>query len=70
MAVADQGRAEVYGEPPLGGPTQTLPALYQLQQSANAYTTYFHDITKGGSECKVGWDFCTGVGTPKTSKGE
>jgi kumamolisin len=36
------------------------------------YKTLFHDVTSGsnGYPAKKGWDFCTGVGTPKTPKGE
>lgn len=47
---------KVYGE--YGNPTQ--------------YKKLFHDITSGnnGHPAKKGWDYCTGVGTPKSPKGE
>lgn len=47
-----------------------LSAIYAEYANATKYKAFFRDITAGGSECKVGWDFCTGVGVPKTSKGE
>ncbi len=47
-----------------------LGALYKEYANAAQYKAWFRDIKTGGSECKVGWDFCTGVGVPKTSKGE
>jgi hypothetical protein len=63
VAIADQGRALV-GAGSLDGPTQTLPALYQMPAS------YFHDITTGtttGSpnySAGPGYDLATGRGTP------
>ena len=48
-----------------------LTALYTNYKSAN-YSTLFHDITSGtaGSfSTYTGWDFVTGVGTPKTDGG-
>jgi subtilase family serine protease len=47
-----------------------LGAIYKEYANATQYKAWFRDIKTGGSECKVGWDFCTGVGVPKTSKGE
>jgi hypothetical protein len=59
IAIADQGRALV-GLPPLDGPTETLPTLYDL----NNYD--FHDITQGynGYPAGPGYDSVTGRGTP------
>jgi autotransporter-associated beta strand protein len=59
IAVADQGRT-VAGLGTLDGPTETLPALYQLSSQA------FHDITKGnnGFAAGPGYDLVTGLGTP------
>jgi subtilase family serine protease len=60
VAIADQGRA-LNGEGTLDGPTQTLPALYQLPSSD------FHDITSGSNgaySAGPGYDLVTGLGTP------
>jgi len=46
-----------------------LTVIYGEYANATKYKMFFRDITTGGSECKVGWDFCTGVGVPKTAKG-
>ena len=44
-----------------------MPALYELQNTATAYTTYFHDITKGnnGYPAGTGYDLVTGIGSPR-----
>jgi hypothetical protein len=47
-----------------------LTLLYQEYGNATQYKADWTDITSGGSECKVGWDFCTGVGSPLTYKGK
>ncbi|MGH7169118.1 MAG: S53 family peptidase [Gemmataceae bacterium] len=60
VAIADQGRA-VNGEGTLDGPSQTLPALYQMPSSN------FHDITTGSNgaySAGPGYDLVTGLGTP------
>jgi uncharacterized repeat protein (TIGR01451 family) len=63
IAIADQGRA-LNGQASLDGPTQVLPLIYSLP------STYFHDITTGGSmgtppyDCGPGYDLVTGRGTP------
>jgi autotransporter-associated beta strand protein len=59
IAIADQGRA-LAGEAPLDGPTQTLPAIYQLPAAD------FHDITTGnnGDAAGPGYDLATGRGSP------
>jgi kumamolisin len=46
-----------------------LTVIYGEYANATKYKADFRDITTGGSECKIGWDFCTGVGVPKTAKG-
>ncbi len=63
VAIADQGRA-LEGQGSLDGPSQTLPALYQLPGGD------FHDITTGTSSgtpnysAGSGYDPVTGRGTP------
>jgi hypothetical protein len=59
-AIADQGRA-LNGLPSLDGPSQTLPLLYNLPNSA------FHDVTTGsnfGFLAGLGYDRVTGLGSP------
>jgi hypothetical protein len=63
IAVADQGRAAA-GLGTLDGPSQTLPAIYQLPSGD------FHDITTGNSTgspnywAGPGYDLVTGRGSP------
>jgi subtilase family serine protease len=60
VAIADQGRA-INNQSTLDGPTQTLPAIYQVSSSD------FHDITtgsNGGYTAGVGYDLVTGRGSP------
>jgi hypothetical protein len=60
VVIADQGRA-LAGKAALNGPTQTLPALYQLP------ATDFHDVTSGsngGYSAGTGYDLVTGRGSP------
>jgi hypothetical protein len=62
VTLADQGRA-IHGQQSLNGPTQTLPALYQLNDAD------FHDITSINNGTTVenggtGYDLNTGRGTP------
>jgi hypothetical protein len=47
-----------------------LTKVYTEYGNATQYKADWNDITKGGTECKKGWDFCTGVGSPKTYKGK
>jgi len=60
VAIADQGRA-LNGEGTLDGPSQTLPALYQMP-SGN-----FHAIITGSNgaySASGGYNLVTGLGTP------
>ena len=60
VAIADQGRA-LKGLGSLDGPTQTLPALYQMPDID------FNDTTMGGNWnywCTPGYDLVTGLGSP------
>ena len=62
IAIADQARA-AKGENTLDGPTQLLPALYQISQTD---PHAFDDITQGqnGYSAGPGYDLVTGLGTP------
>ena len=62
IAIADQARA-ARGENTLDGPTQLLPAIYQISQ---ADPHAFQDITQGynGYSAGPGYDLVTGLGTP------
>jgi kumamolisin len=45
---------------------------YKDYGSATKYKADWNDITTGsnGYACKKGWEFCTGIGSPKTYKGK
>jgi hypothetical protein len=62
IAIADQFRAAAH-EASLDGPTQLLPALYQIER---ADPHAFQDITQGhnGYSAGPGYDLVTGLGTP------
>ncbi len=49
-----------------------LTKVYNEYNDPSKYKQYFRDITTGsnGNPAKKGWDMCTGVGSPKTSKGQ
>jgi subtilisin-like proprotein convertase family protein len=60
VAITNQGRVAA-GLPPLDGPSQTLPNLY------NAPASDFHDVTtgsNGSTSAGPGYDLVTGLGTP------
>ena len=63
IAIADQGRAAT-GLAPLGGPTQTLPALYGIPAAD------YHDETVGFNfySAGPGYDLVTGRGSPIATK--
>jgi subtilase family serine protease len=46
--------------------------LYKEYGNATQYKNLFLDVTVGnnGKPCTKGWDYCTGIGAPKTPKGE
>ena len=44
--------------------------MYNELGSPIQYHADFNDITQGDSQCKFGWDLCTGVGSPKTYAGK
>jgi subtilase family serine protease len=47
-----------------------LTAIYKEYTIKKEYKADFFDITQGDSHCKVGWDLCAGVGSPRTYKGK
>ncbi len=47
-----------------------LTAIYKEYTIKKQYHADFYDITQGDSRCKVGWDLCAGVGSPRTYKGK
>ena len=63
ISIADEGRA-IAGQGSLDGPSQTLPALYQMPAAD------FHDITSGSNGpapryvAGTGYDLVTGIGSP------
>jgi subtilase family serine protease len=64
VAIADQIRGST-----LDGPSQTLPALYNLAKQN--YGQYFHDITTGSNgkySAGPGYDLVTGIGSPKADQ--
>lgn len=49
---------------------QALTAAYGRYAQGQAYKGAFNDITTGDSNCKTGWDICTGIGSPQSYKGK
>jgi kumamolisin len=47
-----------------------LAVIYKEYTIKKEYKADFNDITKGDTHCKVGWDLCAGVGSPRTYKGK
>lgn len=47
-----------------------LTMLYNELADPTEYKADFNDITQGDSHCKVGWDLCAGIGSPKTYVGK
>jgi len=47
-----------------------LTAIYKEYANPQEYKAAFYDITTGDPHCVVGWDFCAGVGSPRTYKGK
>jgi kumamolisin len=47
-----------------------LTMMYDELANPSEYSADFNDITKGASQCKVGWDLCAGIGSPKTYAGK
>jgi kumamolisin len=47
-----------------------LTWMYSELANPTEYAADFNDITKGASQCKVGWDLCSGIGSPRTYGGK
>lgn len=47
-----------------------LTMMYNELADQTQYAADFNDITTGDARCKVGWDICTGIGSPKTYAGK
>lgn len=47
-----------------------LTMMYNELANPTEYAADFNDITTGDSRCMVGWDLCTGIGSPKTYAGK
>jgi subtilase family serine protease len=47
-----------------------LTWIYGELANPTEYAADFNDITQGDSRCKVGWDLCTGVGSPRSYAGK
>jgi kumamolisin len=47
-----------------------LTMMYKELANSTQYAADFNDITQGASQCGVGFDKCTGIGTPKTYAGK
>ena len=52
------------------GSVVELTAIYNELQNSTQYKQFFNDITQGGSQCGVGFDKCTGIGSPRTYAGK
>jgi kumamolisin len=47
-----------------------LTMMYNELANPTEYAADFNDITQGDSRCKVGFDLCTGIGSPRTYAGK
>jgi len=47
-----------------------LTWMYNELANPAEYSADFNDITLGDSRCKVGWDLCTGIGSPRGYAGK
>jgi subtilase family serine protease len=47
-----------------------LTWIYGELANPTEYEADFNDITLGDSRCKIGWDLCSGVGSPRTYVGK
>jgi hypothetical protein len=47
-----------------------LTMMYDELANPIEYSADFNDITQGAPQCKIGWDLCAGIGSPKTYAGK
>jgi subtilase family serine protease len=47
-----------------------LTLMYKELANSSEYSSDFNDITQGAKQCAVGFDKCTGIGSPKTYAGK
>jgi kumamolisin len=47
-----------------------LNMMYKELANSSEYSADFNDITQGAKQCAVGFDKCTGIGSPKTYAGK
>ena len=47
-----------------------LTMMYNEYADPNQYKADFFDVTSGSSYCKIGWDLCAGIGSPRTYVGK
>jgi hypothetical protein len=47
-----------------------LSMMYKELANPSEYSADFNDITQGAPQCGVGFDKCTGIGSPKTYAGK
>jgi len=47
-----------------------LTKMYNELANPIEYHADFNDITQGAPQCKIGWDLCTGLGSPHTYAGK
>jgi kumamolisin len=52
------------------GSAAQLTIMYKELENPTQYAGDFNDITQGASQCGVGFDECTGIGSPKTYAGK
>lgn len=52
------------------GSVAELTMMYDVLADPTEYATDFYDITQGSSECAVGFDQCSGIGSPRTYNGK
>jgi kumamolisin len=52
------------------GSIAELTMMYNELANSTQYAADFNDITQGDSRCTVGFDKCTGIGSPKTYTGK
>ncbi len=52
------------------GSVAELTMMYDVLADPTEYATDFYDITQGSSECTVGFDQCSGIGSARTYAGK